>query len=529
MTLDGKPGKTDFIPSVNNKLPYEIILEDNLQSESYNGIILISRVSSTCSVVKELESLNNVLDVAVEIDRTVDDQGGVFQTTLPSRRLVYSPVGTLGDYDDVRSFHEAAAHGIKRALSAGVTKPLLILPQHPDFPKCQLVSLLGALSALYSGIQFREHEPNKFPKLTKLAIFNPSTSPEIKGIVETAKALESARWVARDIGVGDPERMTPAAAEAYVQQVFDKSNVEIRVVSDVDELQKEYPLFAAVNRGASGVERHRGRVVWLKYKPKSGEVKRSIVLVGKGVTFDTGGVDVKINGASVGMSRDKCGAAAVAGFMQLVSILAPADVEIIGALCLVRNSIGSNAYTADEVIVSRAGKRVRIGNTDAEGRMAMADVLCEAKELASCLPDPHLYTIATLTGHAWLYAQCYSIVMCNGPAREGKINSQLVESGQKIGDPFESSTLQREDFSSHKESHEYSEILQAHSKPSVQTCRGHQGPAAFLIMASGLQEHGLKAETPLKYSHLDIAGSAGDFPHDPTGAPILALAENYLL
>lgn len=60
------------------------------------------------------------------------------------------------------------------------------------------------------------------------------------------------RWVARDIGVGDPERMTPAAAEAYVQQVFDKSNVEIRVVSDVDELQKEYPLFAAVNRGASG-------------------------------------------------------------------------------------------------------------------------------------------------------------------------------------------------------------------------------------------------------------------------------------
>lgn len=67
----------------------------------------------------------------------------------------------------------------------------------------------------------------------------------------------------------------------------------------------------------SGVERHRGRVVWLKYKPKSGEVKRSIVLVGKGVTFDTGGVDVKINGASVGMSRDKCGAAAVAGFMQV--------------------------------------------------------------------------------------------------------------------------------------------------------------------------------------------------------------------
>lgn len=76
-----------------------------------------------------------------------------------------------------------------------------------------------------------------------------------------------------------------------------------------------------------------------------------------------------------GMSRDKCGAAAVAGFLAVVSRLQPQNVRVVGGLSLVRNSVGSNCYVSDELIVSRAGTRVRIGNTDAEGRMVMTDVL----------------------------------------------------------------------------------------------------------------------------------------------------------
>lgn len=64
-------------------------------------------------------------------------------------------------------------------------------------------------------------------------------------------------------------------------------------------------------------ERHRGRVMYLRYEPK-GEVKETLFLVGKGITYDTGGADIKISGKMVGMSRDKCGAAAVAGFMKVI-------------------------------------------------------------------------------------------------------------------------------------------------------------------------------------------------------------------
>ena len=70
-----------------------------------------------------------------------------------------------------------------------------------------------------------------------------------------------------------------------------------------------------------------------------------------------------------GMSRDKCGAAAAAGVMATVNQLAPAGVRVVVAMAMVRNSVGSNCYVADEIITSRAGVRLRVGNTDAEGRM----------------------------------------------------------------------------------------------------------------------------------------------------------------
>ena len=107
-----------------------------------------------------------------------------------------------------------------------------------------------------------------------------------------------------------------------------------------------------------------------------------------------------------GMSRDKCGAAAAAGVMATVNQLAPAGVKVVVAMAMVRNSVGSNCYVADEIITSRAGVRLRVGNTDAEGRMvrrnhllffekciiqfqAMVDVLCHAKEKA--LKSPGMF------------------------------------------------------------------------------------------------------------------------------------------
>ena len=103
--------------------------------------------------------------------------------------------------------------------------------------------------------------------------------------------------------------------------------------------EQEYPCFAAVNRCASGVPRHDGRVIWLTYEPE-GPIEKTLMLVGKGINYDTGGADIKAGGKMAGMSRDKNGAADVAGILKVVSLLKPKTVKVVGAMCMARNSVG---------------------------------------------------------------------------------------------------------------------------------------------------------------------------------------------
>merc|ERR1719305_484812 len=191
-----------------------------------------------------------------------------------------------------------------------------------------------------------------------------------------------------------------------------------------------------------------------------------------------------------GMSRDKCGAAAVAGFMKTISLFKPEGVQVIGAMSMVRNSVGENCYVADEIITSRAGVRLRVGNTDAEGRMAMVDVLCRCKELALKQPDPQLFTMATLTGHAVLAVGDYSTIMDNGPARAAGTALKVQAAGDDIGDMFEISTVRREDWDFIQDkSGEFVSVLRCNNAPSSRTPRGHQFPAAFMMQVAGLDKH----------------------------------------
>merc|ERR1712080_707014 len=228
-------------------------------------------------------------------------------------------------------------------------------------------------------------------------------------------------------------------------KVFQGTGVDIEVVQGQANFEREYPCLAAVNRCASGQERHDGRVIWLTYKPP-GNVKKTVYLVGKGITYDTGGADIKAGGVMAGMSRDKCGAAAAAGFMKTVAELKPDGIKVVVALAMVRNSVGNNAYVADEIITSRSGIRLRVGNTDAEGRMAMVDVLCHMKEKALKETNPHLMTVATLTGHAVLANGPSTALVDNGPARKAGFSQKMFATGEECGDMFEISSLRRDDY-----------------------------------------------------------------------------------
>jgi len=467
-------------------------------------------------------SINAALGPVLDIDRAAASKGCVVAISLPCKRLVFSPTGPVDrDYDDLRRFSDAGAAGIKRALAAGSKRPLVLVSgtmPGKSATQVELATLLGCLEAAYTPLEMRESSKEK--AAGKLEILGWAGSDSV---LQQALIIEAGRVVCRDIGGSDPERMAAPRVEEYIRQCFGGTKVQVEVQKGQEYFEREYPCLAAVNRCASTVPRHDGRLIWLTYQGE-GTVKKTVYVVGKGITYDTGGADIKAGGIMAGMSRDKCGAAATAGLMASIAQLAPPGVKVVGAMAMVRNSVGSNAYVSDEIITSRAGVRLRVGNTDAEGRMAMVDVLCRAKELALSDPDPQLMTIATLTGHAVLAVGDYSIIMDNGPAKAAGTALKVQQAGESVGTMFEISTVRREDWDFIQDkSGEFVSVLQCNNAPSSRTPRGHQFPAAFMTQVSGLDKHQLNSKQPLKYSHLDVAGSSGDLPHPTTGAPIPAL------
>ncbi|KRX87699.1 putative aminopeptidase W07G4.4, partial [Trichinella pseudospiralis] len=522
---DGFEKSFAFHVNMMNAMP-ELVISKDVADKSYDAVMLT--VADMKFLPKELQFLKAYIDTFVQILNAV------------------GPVNR--DYDDERRFRDAIEAGMKKALAAGVESILLICCPHPNYPTAELVTTLAALQSLYRPLELRElNSTNSKRKVVKqLGIWcsaDASASKKYVEMIKMATAIECGRTVARDIGGSDPERMCPLNAAEYTTKLFQNSHVHVTV-----ELGTEYPLMQAVNRAADKIPRHRAKIVKLEYVGQ-GPIEETVLLVGKvkakqkenpfeqtyaqtfqGVTLDTGGLNIKIGSAMNGMSRDKCGAAAVIGFFQALEQLQPKGLKAIGSAVFVRNSVGPESFSCDEILTSRSGKRIRIINTDAEGRMIMLDPLCEMKELAVGEVNPHIYTIATLTGHAGLtVGYGYNIAVCNKPAEMAREDKKLQDAGKAVADMFEISRLRREDFEANRGDSEYEDMKQSNTEPSVRTPRGHTVPAAFLIEGSGLDKHGADSDQPIKYTHIDMASGNGPFPGTPWGSPVAALVARYVM
>jgi len=319
--------------------------------------------------------------------------------------------------------------------------------------------------------------------------------------------------------------MAPPRFAQYCVDAFKGTGVKVSIVDQPKALSKDYPLLMAVARASMEVERHRPCVVRLEYAPK-GKIARTLLFAGKGLTYDTGGADLKVGGAMSGMSRDKGGAAAVAGFMLAAAKLGLQGVKIVAELGVVRNSIGAESFVTDEIVKSHAGVRVRIGNTDAEGRLVLADLLSHLRVRAAKELNPRILSVATLTGHAGRAVGPYNIALDNGPARHAAVSESLGAQGDLWGDPFEVSRLRREDWDFVAPRTKADDVLSCNNLPSSGTARGHQFPMAFLAIASGLDKHGTDSKHPLCFTHVDIGGSGcegGDWQHGrPSARPVVA-------
>jgi len=484
----------------------------------YDAVVLVAP-SQHCGHAP----IDDALHAAAALDATVGDAVLLVPARVPGGRLIFAPTGRLDrDWDDVRPFGDAARAGVSRARDAGATRPLVLLAGVPDsdaFDRATEVALLGACAGLWEPLEAREHDPGCEP-VTHLGFVGDSATARLVG------ALEHGKRLSRDLGGTNPERMRPELFAEYCVNAFEGTPVQVEVKGNQDALEREYPMLMAVSRATRPVPRYHARVVRLVLEPED-EVTRTVLVAGKGVTYDTGGSDLKTGGHMAGMSRDKGGAASAAGLMRSLAELRPEGLRVVVELGLVRNAIGSEAFVTDEIITSHAGVRVRIGNTDAEGRLVLGDLLSHLREDALEAVEPRMFTVATLTGHSLIAMGPYSIALDNGPARAEGVADGIDACGEAWGDCFEVSRLRREDVAFVKPHSKADDVLSCNNAPSSGTPRGHQFPAAFLMKASGLMEHGGDSDRPLAFTHVDIGGSyceGMDWQHGrPTAAPVVAL------
>ena len=190
------------------------------------------------------------------------------------------------------------------------------------------------------------------------------------------------------------------------------------------KLEKNFPLIAAVGQGADKSK----KPLFCEFKKKKNKSKKKIFLIGKGVSFDTGGLNIKTGTGMSLMKKDMGGAANCIGLAKLVSDY-DLDVDLRLLLCLVENSISKKSIRPSDIIKSREGSFIEIGDTDAEGRLILADAISYAIENK---PDL-IIDMATLTGASRV---AMGIEVPSFFCNDDDLAMKLIDLSQKTGDPL---------------------------------------------------------------------------------------------
>jgi leucyl aminopeptidase len=212
-------------------------------------------------------------------------------------------------------------------------------------------------------------------------------APEGADMAEATRIVE-ASWLTRDLVNTPTNDMGPIALHAAAETLARRYGAEIEAIVGDELLTQNYPLIHAVGRASA----EEPRLVHLSWGDPSAP---RVSLIGKGVCFDTGGLDLKPSSGMRIMKKDMGGAAHALGLAQII-MDAKLNVRLDVYLSIVENSVSSNAFRPGDIIPSRKGLTVEIDNTDAEGRLVLADAITRACEDKPAL----LLDFATLTGAA---------------------------------------------------------------------------------------------------------------------------------
>lgn len=430
----------------------------------------VKSASTEVLVVNQFEGEKTSVELANTYAIEKDNFEGKFGQTylihtlgqIPADKVLIIGFGKKEEFDH-NKMREAVAKAVKKLQQIKAKKAIFDFDINADYGKS---AVIGAMIADYAYDKYKSEKAHHLDEIT-FANFSQETVEE--GII-FGEAMNFTRDLANTPAqIATPQKLAQIASKL--------EGIETKVFNKEEIARMGMGAYLAVGQGSVNPP----EFIHMKYTGKN--VKKKIALIGKGICFDSGGLDIKPASSMLTMKDDMSGASCILGVMKALAKLQP-DIEVHGLIAACENMPSGSSYKPGDILTAKNGKTIEVDNTDAEGRLTLADALCYACELNV----DEVIDIATLTGACVVALGSHiSGIMGN----DDELIERLIETGKETGEKLWKLPMDREYFDSLK-----SDIA------DMKNTGTRMGGAS--IAGVFLQEF----VKDTKWAHIDIAGTA---------------------
>ena len=427
-----------------------------------------------------------VREAAKEVISSGEVTGKSFETTLlhhpaglKAKRLLLVGGGNARDFSaaELRKLAGAAARTLK---SKSIRSFAFALPENGigDADGVR-AAVEGAFVGNFDTDYYKTDRRNNDQKIDAITIVVPGDTKSLEGALQAARIVGESQNFTRDLGNEPSNRMTPTILAERAKKMAAEVGLQCETYGADKIKELKMGAFWGVAQGSDEPP----ALIVLRYEPEGAAKDVHLGLVGKGVTFDTGGISIKPADNMDKMKYDMAGGAAMLGAMRAIALLQP-KIKVVGIVCATENMPSGKAQKPGDVQIAMSGKSIEIINTDAEGRLVLADGLAYARQLGAT----HLIDAATLTG---------AVVVALGGVNAGvfanndEMYARFEKAEQRAGEKMWRMPLDDE----------YRELIRS-GIADIKNTGGRYGGAISAAMF--LKE--FVEDTP--WIHLDIAGTA---------------------
>lgn len=406
---------------------------------------------------------------------------------IPADKILIIGFGKKEEFDH-NKMRVAVAKSIKKLQQIKAKKAAFDFDVNVDYGKS---AAIGAMIADYAYDKYKSEKAHHLDEIT-FARFSENDLNE--GII-----FGEAMKFTRDLANTPAQIATPTKLSEIAKEL---EGIETKVFDKEEIARMGMGAYLAVGQGSVQPP----KFIHMKYTGKN--VKKKIALIGKGICFDSGGLDIKPASSMLTMKDDMSGAACILGVMRALSKLKP-DMEVHGIIAACENMPSGSSYKPGDILTAKNGKTIEIDNTDAEGRLTLADALCYACELGV----DEVIDIATLTGACMV---ALGTVASGIMGNDEEMINRVIETAKESGETFWQLPMFKEYFDSLR-----SDIADMKNTGS----RNGGASAAGLFLQQFVKD--------TKWCHIDIAGTAyiekpqKEFIAGATGAGVRTLL-NYV-